>query len=451
MVIFRQKEFIEYLEYIVNIHQYNNIFSHQGIITKETALSFNKKLSEFTENKNKEIKEIDLMKNVLYLYIKELNDELIKTISETIMNNFILYKQKMINRKLKSVFNIYKIKQQIFLSKKLSQWNHNLLNSNSKKKNNNYFNLNLNVGPIINNNSPNEINHENYLNKQKNSSENINSEKSQKRNKRHIRSNDMNNINTFNKSNSLPNMINNIDINSDKHKKKIIPLSSEESRYNYKTHKNKAMNLSAKKNFEEKILSQKMKRNKNSAEKIDKFIKRQEIFSKNNFQKKEKIIKDNEDENKLIYTFEPKINDSLRKLYKNDNTSVGKRLYNDSIVRRNKKLEKEYSKSNLGNNINKKVFNQKKIIELYEDYNIRKEKNKELIKKIEKECGYTYVPSVLHKRTTGGYSNNKTNKAQSNNSKNKIKNKNKINNVNNNKKLKKSNSCNEAFPVTKNK
>ena len=391
------------------------------------------------------------MKNVLYLYIKELNDELIKTISETIMNNFILYKQKMINRKLKSVFNIYKIKQQIFLSKKLSQWNHNLLNSNSKKNNNNYFNLNLNVGPIINNNSPNEINHENYLNKQKNSSENINSEKSQKRNKRHIRSNDINNINTFNKSNSLPNMINNIDINSDKHKKKIIPLSSEESRYNYKTHKNKAMNLSAKKNFEEKILSQKMKRNKNSAEKIDKFIKRQEIFSKNNFQKKEKIIKDNEDENKLIYTFEPKINDSLRKLYKNDNTSVGKRLYNDSIVRRNKKLEKEYSKSNLGNNINKKVFNQKKIIELYEDYNIRKEKNKELIKKIEKECGYTYVPSVLHKRTTGGYSNNKTNKAQSNNSKNKIKNKNKINNVNNNKKLKKSNSCNEAFPVTKNK
>ena len=451
MVIFRQKEFIEYLEYIVNIHQYNNIFSHQGIITKETALSFNKKLSEFTQNKNKEIKEIDLMKNVLYLYIKELNDELIKSISETIMNNFILYKQKMINRKLKSVFNIYKIKQQIFLSKKLSQWNHNLLNSNSKKNNNNYFNLNLNVGPIINNNSPNEINHENYLNKQKNSSENINSEKSQKRNKRHIRSNDMNNINTFNKSNSLPNMINNIDINSDKHKKKIRPLSSDESRYNYKTHKNKAMNLSAKKNFEEKILSQKMKRNKNSAEKIDKFIKRQEIFSKNNFQKKEKIIKDNEDENKLIYTFEPKINDSLRKLYKNDNTSVGKRLYNDSIVRRNKKLEKEYSKSNLGNNINKKVFNQKKIIELYEDYNIRKEKNKELIKKIEKECGYTYVPSVLHKRTTGGYSNNKTNKAQSNNSKNKIKNKNKINNVNNNKKLKKSNSCNEAFPITKNK
>ena len=47
--------------------------------------------------------------------------------------------------------------------------------------------------------------------------------------------------------------------------------------------------------------------------------------------------------------------------------------------------------------MNKKVYNQKKIIELYEDYNLRREKNKELIKKIEKECGYTYVPSILHK------------------------------------------------------
>ena len=52
------------------------------------------------------------MTNALYLYIKELNDELIKSISDTIMNNFVLYKQKMINKKLKNVFNIYKIKQQ---------------------------------------------------------------------------------------------------------------------------------------------------------------------------------------------------------------------------------------------------------------------------------------------------------------------------------------------------
>ena len=396
------------------------------------------------------------MTNVLYLYIKELNDELIKSISDTIMNNFVLYKQKMINKKLKNVFNIYKIKQQIFLGKKFSQWNHNLMNSNGNKNNNNYFNLNLNLGPIINNNSINDSNNENNLNKQKNSIDNINSEKNQKKNKRHIRNKQINNITTINKSNSLPNMISNMDYNTEKYKKKKRPLSSEESTYNNKTNKtnrNNSINLSIQKNFEEKIISQKVKRNKNSAEKIDKFIKRQEIFSKNNFQKKEKIIKDNEDENKLIYTFEPKINDSLRKLYKNDNISVEKRLYNDSIIRRNKKIEKEYSKSNLSNNINKKVYNQKKIIELYEDYNLRKEKNKELIKKIEKECGYTYVPSIIHKKN-GGCSNNKNNKIQNNNSKSKINNNKKVNNDtndNNKKKLKKSNSCNEPFPVTKNK
>ena len=393
-------------------------------------------MNEITKNKNNVNKDIDLMTNALYLYIKELNDELIKSISDTIMNNFVLYKQKMINKKLKNVFNIYKIKQQIFLGKKFSQWNKNLLSLNSNN-NNNYFNLNLNVGPIINNNNnnTNDLNTENYLNKPKNNKDDINNEKNQKKNKRHVRNNN-NNINIYNKSNSSPNMINNLDIISENKTNKI----------------NNNIHLSAGKNFEEKIMSQKMKRNKTSSEKIDKFIKRQEIFSKNNHQKKEKIIKDNEDEYKLIYTFEPKVNDSLRKLYKNDNISVAKRLYNDSIIRRNKQLEKDYSKSNICNNMNKKVYNQKKIIELYEDYNLRREKNKELIKKIEKECGYTYVPSILHKKNSG-YSTNKNNSIQYNTSKNKNNNNKKINNdiINNNKKLKKSNSSSESFRVIKNK
>ena len=410
-------------------------------------------MNEITKNKNKVNKDIDLMTNVLYLYIKELNDELIKCITDTIMSNFVLYKQKMINKKLKNVFDIYKIKQQIFLGKKFSQWNNNLLNSNSNINKNNYFNLNLNVGPIINNNSTNELNKENYLNNQKNNIDNINIEKNQKKNKRHVRNNNIN-INVFNKSNSSPNMINNLDIIPENYKNKKRPLSSEDSTYNSKTNKTKKNNvhLSTSKNFEERLMSQKMKRNKNSAEKIDKFIKRQEIFSKNNNQKKEKIIKDNEDEYKLIYTFEPKINDSLRKLYKNDNISVAKRLYNDSIIRRNKQLEKEYTKSNICNNMNKKVYNQKKIIELYEDYNLRREKNKELIKKIEKECGYTYVPSIMHKKNSG-FSTNKISNVQYNTSKNKNNNNKKINkDINiNNKKLKKNNSCSESFRVIKNK
>ena len=309
------------------------------------------------------------------------------------------------------------------------QWNQNLLliNDKIKNNNNNYFNLNLNVGPIINNNN------------------NDNTEKKEEKIKNKYLRNNYKTINSLQNSNSMPNMTK-ISLNKKSANKKR-PLSSEEQDKNNRNNKHK--NLFINKNFEEKVLLQKMRRNKNSAEKIDKFIKRQEIFSKNNFHKKEKIIKDNEDENKLIYTFEPKINNSLRKLYKNDNLSVGKRLYNDSIIRRNKKIEKEYNLANMSKNTNKKSFNQKKIIELYEDYNIRKENKEKLIKKIEKECGYTYVPSVLHKKN-GNYVSS-GNKIQYNKSKNNINNSN-INNNIDNKKLKKNNSCNnKSFPNNKNK
>ena len=39
-----------------------------------------------TKNKKLETKEIDLMSNILYTYLKELKDDLIKIISNTIMN-----------------------------------------------------------------------------------------------------------------------------------------------------------------------------------------------------------------------------------------------------------------------------------------------------------------------------------------------------------------------------
>jgi hypothetical protein len=367
-------------------------------------------MAQIKKNKKLEKNEIDLISNILYTYIKELKDDSIKKISDTIMNNFIIYKQKMINRKLKNLYNIYQSKEKSNLNQKFVQWNQilskkkenedNNKNLNNNNNNNNYFNLNLNVGPIINNNNNNHnTNNSNNIK----SEENINEKNLFK--KKHIKNNN-NNINIINSlynSNSFPNNKNNSVLNKKNNKR---PLSSD----GYK-------------NFEEKVLLQKMRRNKQSSEKIDKFIKRQEIFSKNNFHKKEKIIKDNEDENKLIYTFEPKINDSLRKLYKSDTVSVEKRLYNDSIIRRNKKLEKQYN--NMSKNNNKKPFNQKKIIELYEEYNLRKEKNEQLIKKIEKECGYTYVPSVLHKKNKSFITKNKD---KNNKSKNKKDNKNNINN-----------------------
>ena len=61
-------------------------------------------MAQLTKNKKLETKEIDLMSNILYTYLKELKDDLIKIISNTIMNNFILYKQKMINKKLQSIY-----------------------------------------------------------------------------------------------------------------------------------------------------------------------------------------------------------------------------------------------------------------------------------------------------------------------------------------------------------
>ena len=165
------------------------------------------------KNKKFENKEIDLMSNILYIYLKELKDDLIKSISNTIMSNFILYKQKMINRKLKSVFNIYKAKELLNLNKKFSQWNQNLSLNDKKENNNNYINLNLNVGPIINNNNNN--------NNEKNG------EKKIKNN--HLRNN-YNTINSMRNSNSLPNM-SKISLNK-KNSNKKRPLSSEESKKN---------------------------------------------------------------------------------------------------------------------------------------------------------------------------------------------------------------------------
>jgi len=392
--------------------------------------------NKIKEKKEKE-KETDIMMNILYLYIKELSDDLIKNISDNIITNFLTYKQNMINKKLKNIFNIYYTKEQLYLKNKFYHWNQNLINLNENNNNindeidkNNYFSLNLNVGPIMNNSSGVPIIINNNNNNKKiikseldNNNNDIDKNNKNKKKYKYLR----NNITSMNKSNSLPNM--NINISLNKQKKKR-PYSSDNSKSKKKIEFNN-----------KKIAKHKTKKNKDTNDKIDEFIRRQEIFKKNNYYKKENIIKDNEDENKLIYTFEPKINDSLRKLYKNDNISVENRLYNDSIIRRNKKLEKENNIININltkNIFNKKAFNPKKIMELYEDYNLRKEKNEKLVKKIDQECGYTYAPNVFHKKN-GGQGNSYG--THTNNNKNK-----KLN-----KKINKNNSCDKIYVDNKNK
>ena len=392
--------------------------------------------NKIKEKKEKE-KETDIMMNILYLYIKELSDDLIKNISHNIITNFLTYKQNMINKKLKNIFNIYYIKEQLYLKNKFYHWNQNLINLNENNNNindeidkNNYFSLNLNVGPIMNNSSGVPIIINNNNNNKKiikseldNNNNDIDKNNKNKKKYKYLR----NNITSMNKSNSLPNMNINISLNKQKKKRSY---SSDNSKSKKKIEFNN-----------KKIAKLKTKKNKDTNDKIDEFIRRQEIFKKNNYYKKENIIKDNEDENKLIYTFEPKINDSLRKLYKNDNISVENRLYNDSIIRRNKKLEKENNIININltkNIFNKKAFNPKKIMELYEDYNLRKEKNEKLVKKIDQECGYTYAPNVFHKKN-GGQGNSYG--THTNNNKNK-----KLN-----KKINKNNSCDKIYVDNKNK
>lgn len=338
------------------------------------------------------------MKNILSSYLKGLNDENIKYISNTIMSNFILYKQKMITKKINNIFIIYAKQELLLMKEKLLKWEqrtlyNNITNNNSKIEYNNlrdnYFHLNLNVGPIMSNSPgvPIIINNNNNSN----SNSNINNSNLNIENEYKIKNN---NNKRNNKISDFYSTINNSSSNFStiqvKKSKKQRPYSSEALERN----KNYIPNgLKSNKNFK------KIKKNNNGSEKIlNKFIQRQEKYIKSNSQKKQKIIKDSEEEYKLIYTFEPKVNESLRKLYKKDKISASNRLYNDSIERQNKILEQQINIDNNCKIIYDKNFNQNKCIELYEDSKTRKEKKEELIRKIEKECGYTYAPKVMHKK-----------------------------------------------------
>ena len=371
MVLFKVKEFIEYLEYIVNKIYNDKIL--QGIITKETSLYFNDIMKENINDKNKEIDYIEVMKDILYSYLKGSNDEYIKLISNTMMNNFILYKKRMISKKL----NIYKKQELLLIKENLFIWKKDSLNNNSKSNNlrDNYFHLNLNVGPIMNNSNGGSI------------------------------------------------IINNNN-----------QLNYKTRNYNYSNRNKREKIDSYERKKERGEIDDKIKKNRYSSEKIvNKFIRRQEKYSMNNSQKKEEMIKENEEENKLIYTFEPEINSSLRKLYKKDNLNVSKRLYNDSIIRNNKRLEKEMNNKSKNISLSGKPYNKNKYIELYEDSKLRKGKKEELIKRIEKECGYTYEPNITNKKHNIKKNFKKKENISFNNRK-----RSKINNL---KKIEKNNSC----------
>jgi len=55
-------------------------------------------MKENINDNNKEIDYIEIMKEILYYYLKGSNDEYIKFISNAMMNNFILYKKNDIKK-----------------------------------------------------------------------------------------------------------------------------------------------------------------------------------------------------------------------------------------------------------------------------------------------------------------------------------------------------------------
>ena len=393
------------------------------------------------------------MINILCSYLKGLNDEYIKYISNTIMNNFILYKQKMITKKMHNIFIIYAKQELLSIKEQLIKWENNTLYADISKNNSNivydnprdnYFHLNLNVGPIMNNSPgvPIIINNNNTNSNINNSNVNIENEYKKYNNNYNRNINKNNNIYStlYNSSSNYSS------IQKGKHNHRSYSSEASQRKKNYIPIGNKN---------EKNLIYKKLNKNNCSSEKIlNKFIKRQENYIKTNSQKKQKIIKDNEEEIKLIYTFEPKVNESLRKLYKKDKISASNRLYNDGLERKKKILEQEKNYNNNSKIIYGKNFNLNKYIELYEESKMKKDKQEELIRKIEKECGYTYAPKVMHKKIDFRNNNNIYVNEKKVNRKKFGKNKsfcqgNKENKNKNSKKIEKNNTCKKISKLKK--
>ena len=124
------------------------------------------------------------------------------------------------------------------------------------------------------------------------------------------------------------------------------------------------------------------------------FFQRLENYKKIYNQNQKNILNTYEEEDNILHPFIPKINNKdLIKLKNKKPAHL--RLYNDSIERRNKKIELE-NKINIKSS-NKKI-NDEKIMELYNDYKIRKINQKYLVNKIDLERGFTFTPNISQKK-----------------------------------------------------
>jgi hypothetical protein len=181
----------------------------------------------------------------------------------------------------------------------------------------------------------------------------------------------------------------------------------------------KKTNLESKENtFQPRFVSSSVKKVKSN---FDKRLKDFEILKKN---KINKIATELENDQKLHYTFNPKINNSS--INNNNNTSFNaskatshnqsmiskrnkipafKRLYDDNkdkILRQEERVKQEMEKikknsSKLSEN-NNNSYDTKKIEELYNDYKSKKNRLKKKQEQIEKEQGITFKPSLISEK-----------------------------------------------------
>ena len=126
------------------------------------------------------------------------------------------------------------------------------------------------------------------------------------------------------------------------------------------------------------------------------FFQRLENYKIEHIQNKNNILNTYEEEDNILHPFIPKVNNNFKDLFKFQNKKPAHlRLYNDSIERRNNKIELE-NKINIKSS-NKKI-NDEKIMELYNDYKIRKINQKYLVNKIDLERGFTFTPNISQKK-----------------------------------------------------
>ena len=119
-----------------------------------------------------------------------------------------------------------------------------------------------------------------------------------------------------------------------------------------------------------------------------KFLERMKFYNEKENKCKEKYLKMDEMEFQKNYPFHPNI------IYSKEQNEFLKNRKTKSYL-----LPRKSAQTNL--NVEeikpKKKYNKEKIMKLYQDYKLKNEKEVELQKKIDKECGYTYSPKLNSK------------------------------------------------------